>query len=208
MINNFYLRLISIIFFSPIVIYFIFLGDFYFTILLFIIGTLCFFECSKLKKNYIKFLLIILIIIFLYICYEIRNSYDGNKLFFLVLFATWLSDIGGYLFGKIFKGPKINIISPNKTYNGFIGSIVLPQIVLNFLFYESFHVYEANFHNTLLIFSLSLSTIIGDLFFSFVKRKNKIKDFGNIVPGHGGLLDRIDGLIFSFLNFYFVNNIL
>ena len=206
--NNFYLRLISIILLGPIAIYFIFLGNIYFEFLLFIVGILSFFECNKLKNNYAKFFLNILIILFLYICYDIRNSYDGIKLFFLVLFATWLSDIGGYLFGKIFKGPKINFISPNKTYFGFFGSIILPQVILIFLFYKNFQIYDSKLINILLIFSLSLSTILGDLFFSHIKRKNKIKDFANIIPGHGGLLDRIDGLIFSFLNFYLINNTL
>ena len=207
MINNFYLRIISIFLLAPIIIYFIFMGGIYFDFLLFITLGISIFECSKLKNNNIKFLLILLVILFTYICYEIRNSIDGIKFFFLVLLATWLSDIGGYVFGKVFKGPKINIISPNKTYSGFVGSITTPQLVLLILFDENFQIYPELYINILIILSLSISTIFGDLFFSFIKRKNKIKDFANIIPGHGGVLDRIDGLIFSFLNFYFIINL-
>ena len=106
-----------------------------------------------------------------------------------------LSDIGGYIFGNFFKGKKLTKISPNKTYSGMIGSFTLSVIFFIFYSYSiSFVDFKAIFLLTILI---SLICQIGDLFISFLKRKAKIKDTGNILPGHGGVLDRIDGILFA-----------
>ena len=109
---------------------------------------------------------------------------------------SWLSDIGGYVFGKLIGGKKIKIISPNKTYSGFVGS---------FLFVQSFGFYTKSFLNISFIneaflnfYFLLICTLVvisGDMLFSYFKRICHIKDFSNFLPGHGGLLDRIDGLI-------------
>ncbi len=120
-------------------------------------------------------------------------DYD-NKLYFIFFLAICVAtDIGGYLFGNLFKGKKLTKISPNKTYSGLIGSYVLSSLVF-FYFY-----YQFKFHYSLLIFTFLISTVsqIGDLFFSYIKRKAKLKDTGNFLPGHGGILDRIDGMIFA-----------
>jgi phosphatidate cytidylyltransferase len=103
------------------------------------------------------------------------------------------SDIGGFIFGKIFKGPKLIKISPNKTISGAIGSLILSCIVLSIIFY----LLTAKFYLITLIVALitSLSCQVGDLFFSYLKRKAKIKDTGNFFPGHGGVLDRLDGIL-------------
>ena len=112
---------------------------------------------------------------------------------YLLLFSCIASDIGGYVFGKIFKGPKITKISPNKTYSGSIGSILFTFIILSAgsIFFTN------NFSYSIFLISIlvSLSSQAGDLFFSLLKRKANIKDTGNLLPGHGGVLDRVDGIL-------------
>ena len=106
-----------------------------------------------------------------------------------------LSDIGGLAFGKIFKGKKLSKISPNKTISGSIGSFLLSLFVIPF-FYEELAKY--NYLTLILITILiSLTTQLGDLFISYLKRKAKVKNTSDILPGHGGFLDRIDGIIFA-----------
>ena len=106
-----------------------------------------------------------------------------------------VSDIGGLLFGKIFKGKKLTKISPNKTISGSIGSFILSLLLVPIFYY---------LFNSLYIFDLicvsvivSLSCQVGDLFISYLKRRAKVKDTSNILPGHGGLLDRIDGMLLA-----------
>ena len=111
------------------------------------------------------------------------------------------TDIGGYVFGKIFKGPKLIKISPNKTYAGMFGSYllsILSLIVLSNYIYL-FNIEKINIDMKLILFVLLVSTVsqIGDLIISYFKRLSKIKNTGKIIPGHGGLLDRIDGMIFA-----------
>jgi len=112
---------------------------------------------------------------------------------FILLFGCVGSDIGGFLAGKIFKGPRLTKISPNKTYSGVIGSIFFASLIvsiLTFMFTNSF--------SYLILFVALMTSVgcqIGDLFFSFLKRKAKIKDTGKLLPGHGGILDRIDGIL-------------
>jgi len=125
------------------------------------------------------------------------------------------TDIGGYLFGKIFKGPKLlKKISPNKTFSGMIGSYVLPILLINIYFSYYYILYpgfiEPNFNQQIFIEILLLSTVsqIGDIIISYFKRLSKVKDTGKIIPGHGGLLDRIDGMIFAFPVAYLIYLIL
>tara|TARA_Y100000816_G_C25765601_1_gene402099 strand:+ start:257 stop:616 length:360 start_codon:yes stop_codon:yes gene_type:complete len=103
------------------------------------------------------------------------------------------SDMGGLIFGKIFKGPKLTKISPNKTISGAIGSLILSSLCLLTLNYYLTKKIDINIIIIALIISISCQ--IGDLFFSFLKRKSYIKDTGNYLPGHGGILDRIDGML-------------
>ena len=100
---------------------------------------------------------------------------------------------GGFAFGKIFKGPKLTKISPNKTYAGVIGSLLFSLLIVSFSFIIFFNLLNVSTIITGLIISIFCQ--LGDLFFSFLKRKAKIKDTGNILPGHGGVLDRIDGVL-------------
>ena len=130
-----------------------------------------------------------------------------------VLASTFLSDIGGYVFGRVFKGKKLTKISPNKTYSGAIGSIifsVLSMPVLNLFQQILYNKSMINFFQLKYLLLTILISIIcqsGDLYVSFWKRKIKIKNVSNILPGHGGVLDRIDGLIFVLIFSYAVNKV-
>ena len=121
------------------------------------------------------------------------NNFDNKLQLYLIISVCVFTDIGGYIFGKIFGGKKLTKISPNKTYSGMIGSYSLSLLITIFLFknYITF--------DLIIMISLLTSTVsqAGDLFISYLKRKSKLKDTGNILPGHGGLLDRFDGLIFA-----------
>jgi len=208
MSNNFKIRLLISILFSPIIISLIYLGDWYFNFLLLIVLILGLFEIYKIKELKIKFTIIIFFIFFIFCSYKINNTTDGEKIFLLLLIITWLSDSGGYLFGKIIGGKKINFISPNKTYIGFFGSIAFSQLAIIYQNYIDIFFYKNLFINSFTLILFSLTVILGDLFFSFLKRKSKIKDYSKLIPGHGGLFDRIDGLIFIVITYYIFENIL
>ena len=128
--------------------------------------------------------------------FVIESHYIDLKIYLLysVLVAI-LSDIGGLVFGKTFKGKKLTKISPNKTISGSIGSIVLSMVLIP-IFYSELIIYDL-FTLIILTIVISLVSQIGDLFISFLKRKAKVKDTSNLLPGHGGLLDRVDGIIFA-----------
>ena len=156
------------------------------------------------KNNLLKFLGIIFLLFSFYTAFEIRE-YKNFKYFLFIMVVCIFTDVGGYLFGKIFKGPKLTNISPNKTYAGVLGSFVL-SLIAGLIYINYFSKKELTDTDQLFIFSIilfiSLISQIGDLIISFFKRKAKLKDTGKIIPGHGGLLDRIDGLIFVFPSIY------
>jgi phosphatidate cytidylyltransferase len=168
------------------------------------------YEIVKNTKNslFIIFSNILLIFSF-YSFYLLRgNTENSLVILFWILIATFLSDIGGYFFGKIFKGKKLTKISPNKTYSGAFGSVFLSCMSLPLI-----NLLQISFMNKLLINFLDVNFLIitifisfvcqlGDLLISFLKRKIKIKNISNILPGHGGILDRIDGLIFVLIFCY------
>ena len=114
-------------------------------------------------------------------------------LIFIILLTCIASDIGGFIFGKLLKGPKLTKISPQKTISGSLGSIILSTVILSILIYYFTNSFEINIFIVGLITSITCQ--LGDLFFSLLKRKSKIKDTGNILPGHGGVLDRVDGIL-------------
>jgi phosphatidate cytidylyltransferase len=131
-----------------------------------------------------------------YLIFVIESEYSSLKIYLLysVLVAI-LSDIGGLFFGKIFKGKKLTKISPNKTISGSIGSFIFSILLIPFFFKGQI---EHNILNMLIItIIISLTSQLGDLFISFLKRKAKVKDTSDLLPGHGGVLDRIDGIIFA-----------
>ena len=117
---------------------------------------------------------------------------NNSKLNILFLFAICIfSDVGGLIFGKIFKGKKLTKISPNKTISGSIGSFISSLVIIPFFYF----LINDIFLIIMIIILVSLFCQMGDLFISYLKRKANVKDTGNILPGHGGLLDRIDGML-------------
>jgi phosphatidate cytidylyltransferase len=166
-----------------------------FNSLIVIIFLFCLYEWIKIfkKKNIIFFLGLIILFLFIVSLIKIYNLENYNLKFLWLILIAWLTDIGGYFFGKLFGGPKLIKISPNKTWAGACGSIILSQFAFLIFFLDVNHQF-----NIFIIFSqLFLSVIgqIGDILMSFIKRKNNKKDTSNFIPGHGGFLDRVDGLI-------------
>ena len=206
--NNFLKRVISIFILAPIFIFFVLKGGLYFNFLLFCLFILFVFEIFKLNIIFTKLLCILIISIFLYSFYNLRKITDGVEIIFLAIFITWLSDIGGYVLGKLIGGKKINFISPNKTISGFCGSIILVQLNLFYIENLEKNLFKSLYINISFLFFCTLIVIFGDLFFSYIKRLNKIKDYSKLIPGHGGLLDRLDGFIFLIITFYGINFIL
>jgi phosphatidate cytidylyltransferase len=131
--------------------------------------------------------------LFCSIFFLLANFLQLKIIIFILLFGCVASDIGGFIFGKIFKGPKLTRISPNKTYAGSLGSIISTIIVLS----SAIFFFTNSFSYVVIIIAIitSIACQIGDLFFSFLKRKAKIKDTGDFLPGHGGVLDRLDGIL-------------
>ena len=152
----------------------------------------------KNKKFYFFYLSIITLFYLLFLKISILKVFIDNDetrqiyLLFIILICVF-TDIGGFLFGKIFKGKKLTKISPNKTYSGLIGSYILSLILTAFFFKNYFEFYQ------IVVITIIISSVsqLGDLFFSFLKRKARLKDTGSILPGHGGILDRLDGMIFA-----------
>ena len=141
--------------------------------------------------------------IFCNICFEIY-SYQGPFFFIYVISICFFTDIGGYVFGKIIGGKKLSKISPNKTISGSFGSFILSIIPLIIVSNFDYLDLEFNLKNIVFCLLISLISQLGDLFISFIKRKAKIKDTGNLLPGHGGVLDRTDGIIFAVPFSYFL----
>ena len=143
-------------------------------------------------KHLLKFSGAIYLIFISYLL--IVNLSELKNLIFYFISICIATDIGGLVFGKTFKGKKLTKISPNKTYSGFYGSFIFSFFIM-MLFYKYLNL---DFTTILILtFSICLLSQIGDIFFSFLKRKAKVKDTGKILPGHGGILDRVDGMIIS-----------
>ena len=178
-------------------------------VILFIINFLVIDEFIKMFKKIFKmntfsyFLAIILMII--YLCYFtliiiffLTQSFEINKFKILFILAICIStDIGGYTFGKTIGGKKITKISPNKTYSGLVGSFVI-SLIIGYAFQNVYDDIILPVSNLFLIIML-ISSIsqAGDLIISIFKRKAKVKDTGSFLPGHGGILDRIDGVLLA-----------
>ena len=170
------------------------------------IFSLSFVEFSKLSKQFLKnkyfkqFLINLIFSLYLFLFLLIfifgLNDIHFKIILFIILLICISSDIGGIVFGKFLKGPKLTKISPNKTISGSIGSFILSILISSILLNYIFNTELIN--NIFLGFFVSLSVQLGDLFFSYLKRKSSVKNTGNILPGHGGILDRIDGMIFVF----------
>ena len=158
------------------------------------------FKRNKIKHEILRFFCKAISLFYLsglvYLIFVIESDHLNLKMYLLysVLVAV-MSDIGGLVFGKIFKGKKLTKISPNKTISGSIGSLIFSMLLIPFNFENLFN------ENLLIIFVItiviSITSQLGDLFISILKRKAKVKNTSDILPGHGGILDRIDGIIFA-----------
>jgi phosphatidate cytidylyltransferase len=152
----------------------------------------------KLKNKILEKLSSIVSFLYLFIVGALMfSAYSGDKILFLtLLFVCFFSDIGGYVFGKTFGGKKLTKISPNKTISGSIGSFLFSLIPFN-LYLIYYLNSSLDLKSVLIPILFSFICQLGDLFISYFKRKAKVKDTSKLIPGHGGLLDRIDGIIFA-----------
>ena len=189
-------RILSSIIIIAIAFFFITKGSFFFIFFLSICFFITSFEWYKMTKNKNYFLLGLVFLILSFLSAFLLRKIFLND-FILVILICISTDIGGFVFGKTFKGSKLIKISPNKTYSGMIGSFFLS--IISALYYTSYYGLIYWTDNVLLITVILISSVsqIGDLTVSYFKRISKIKNTGKIIPGHGGLLDRIDGMIFA-----------
>ena len=205
-------RIISSLILIPIALFFVIKGSFLFNFFILICFLITLFEWHKMskKKYYYLFGLIFLFLSF-YSAYEIRTSTNGGYDYFIIILLICIStDLGGFFFGKIFKGPKLTKISPKKTYSGVIGGFLFSIVFLNIALTSNYFLTNTmKITFDIFIFILLISTVsqLGDIVISYFKRLSKIKDTGKIIPGHGGLLDRIDGMIFAFPFAYIISKI-
>jgi len=166
-----------------------------FNILIIVTFLFCIYEWLSLfsKKGLLFIFGLIILLIFLISMLRIYNFSEFNLKFLWLILITWLTDIGGYIFGKLIGGPKLIKISPNKTWSGLVGSIIFSQFAFLIFFLDP----NYKFSISILFpqFILSIIGQIGDIMMSYIKRINNKKDTSNFIPGHGGFLDRVDGLI-------------
>ena len=211
-------RIITSIILFLIAIFCILIHKFAFVLILIVTLFVCFNEWRDINYKYFKkkqhnnwkyffvqFVGLVYLFIFLSTSIALRGNNSESIAFFIIILCICIfSDIGGYVFGKVIGGKKLTKISPNKTISGSLGSFIfsiLPVLLFNLQNYTgvSFEVLPINILPCLIV---SLVCQLGDLLISYFKRLNKVKDTGTILPGHGGLLDRIDGLIFAIPTVY------
>jgi len=195
------LFLMSLVFLSALINEYIFLSILFIVVILSWIEWIRIIEKIRFKKIY-HLIHIILFLIYLLMAFIVCfNVFVIDKYFFLtILMICVFSDVGGYVFGKTFGGKKLTKISPNKTISGSIGSFILSYIgfFVIYLYFGDLLFVRLQIEALVFIpFFISLICQLGDLFISYFKRRAKIKNTGNLIPGHGGLLDRIDGSIFA-----------
>ena len=173
----------------------------------------CYFLLKRNFKNNKKFKLYLLTLLsIIYIAYFniqifvtfLNNNSSELILLYFIITTCVFTDIGGYIFGKIFRGKKLTKISPNKTYSGLIGSFIL-SLIFTIIFFINYLDIEKIILMSIIISSVSQ---LGDIFISYIKRNAKVKDTGDILPGHGGILDRFDGLIFALPFGFFIFKII
>ena len=213
MIKELQKRILSSIIIIPLSLFFIIKGSVFFILFITILFLIACLEWFKMTKRYdFKIFGIFFLLLSFYSVYLVR---DRGLFEFLMIFIICIAtDIGGYIFGKTFKGPKLIKISPNKTYSGVVGGLLM-SLFFAYLFnakYDGHFIENQNFISNLIfiiaVFLISSVSQIGDLIISYFKRASNIKDTGNLFPGHGGLLDRVDGMIFVFPLVYLTSKIL
>ena len=200
-LSNLKKRLITSIFLLLLTVL-IFNSSFIFLYTLIVMGILSVIEFNritkkiKINRNILFFLNSFFITYIFIFCstFFVFSQYQELKIIlFLLLLVCIASDIGGFIFGKTFKGPKLTKISPNKTFAGAFGAIFLSLVLIIFIFF--FLDMPINLTTIITVITTSVFCQVGDLFFSFLKRKGNLQDTGNILPGHGGVLDRVDGIL-------------
>jgi phosphatidate cytidylyltransferase len=195
-------RIYSSLILIPIVLYVIIKGSILFNFFISICFIITAYEWLQMsKQNIQKIFGLSFLIISFYTIFLIRNDFDQDYFHILLIAIICIStDTGGYIFGKLLKGPRLTKLSPNKTYSGVIGSFLLATIITILFFELTLITFNFRFELETFIFVLAVSLVsqIGDIIISYFKRISKIKDTGNIIPGHGGILDRIDGMIFAY----------
>ena len=195
-------RILSSIILIPVSFFFIIQGSLTLIFFLSLIFLATSFEWFKMTKD--RDLLRIFGLFFLFFSFFSAiylRQHSGLSFFILLIIICIFTDTGGYIFGKTFKGPRLTKVSPKKTYSGVIGSFLISLlfglIYIKYLGQKTKIIYETDpIFIILLILFISLVSQIGDLIISYFKRRAKLKDTGKTLPGHGGFLDRIDGIIF------------
>ena len=207
--NNVFLRFFSGFILAPLFIFFLYNHYYSIFFLILIIIFASFYEIYKnVNQKFLSIFLYLLIFLFSYSLIELRGSKIENFIELCWLLSIiWLSDIGGYIVGKLLGGKKLTKFSPKKTISGLIGSVIFSQFsILIPIYYMP--VFKINLLYFLLQIVICLITVFGDIFFSYIKRINNIKDYSQIIPGHGGILDRIDGMIFAVIAYFIFKNFL
>ena len=199
-------RILTSLILLPVLIYSLYYAGLYLIIFLILVYCLSFYEIIRNTKNLLFNISSNVAIIFaLFSFYYLRGDTNYSLvIIYWILLSTFLSDIGGYVFGKTFKGKKLTKISPNKTISGSIGSFFFSLLLIPF-FYKD-HIDQNLISILLITIIISLISQLGDLFISLLKRKAKVKDTSDLLPGHGGVLDRVDGIIFSIPVGYLILN--
>ena len=219
--NNFFKRIITSVILLFIISLSLFYNKYIWLFFLIIVSLILFIEFNylikkiwKKEKNIttsLKILSLLFLTILIYVSYTIYNN-PPTGLVFIILICVF-SDTGGYIVGKLIGGRKLTKISPNKTISGSVGSFIfsLFPIVIFWWLYELTNDWSFKIENSLKLIPLCLFLCLicqlGDLFISYFKRKAKVEDTGAILPGHGGLLDRIDGVIFVLPAAYLIDKI-
>ena len=200
--KEFQKRILSSIILIPLALFFIIERSFLFNFFIFICFLITTYEWHMMsKKKSFKIFGFLFLIISFYSIYKLRNNYFNDYSFLLLTTLICVAtDLGGYIFGKLFKGPKLTKHSPNKTYSGMIGGFFLSIILVNFFLENSLYIKSTKMTLDMFVYVIFISSVsqLGDIIISYFKRLSKIKDTGKIIPGHGGLLDRVDGMIFAF----------
>jgi len=212
-------RIITSIILVAILLNCLFINNISWLFLLIIVSLICWFEfiylVKKIWKKEIKKILPI-VLSFLFLCLFLYSAYipkihGSESLILFILGVCIFSDIGGYVVGKSVGGKKLTKISPNKTISGSIGSFLFSLFPVGLIIFSEHKILESNNHEQILIFYsliISLACQLGDLVISYFKRMAKVKDTGNILPGHGGMLDRIDGIIFAIPTSFIISYLL
>ncbi len=198
MINESTKRVLSSFVIIPLILFLIIKGSILFNFFIFIFLIIASYEWVKLIKNLNLLIIgIFFLIISSYSAILLRGSEENELLIFLfVILICVTTDVGGYIFGRVFKGPKLTKISPNKTYAGMIGGYFL-SLIASYLFIYKFSILNHGIDLIITIILISTVSQLGDLTISYFKRLYKKKNTGNLIPGHGGILDRTDGIIFA-----------